>query len=67
MTSSKSLSNEAIEEFESRVSNDLDIPEGLRKQIVTLISDGKWKSETSVSSALEAFHSISQGGSNDQA
>jgi predicted outer membrane protein len=67
MTISRSLSDEAINEFASRISSDQEISPGLRKQLTTLIGEEKWKREASVSDALEAFYSTLEGGLGDKA
>jgi len=67
MAISKSLSEQTIEEFSSRISADLEIPEALKKQLLTLTTDDKWKTNTTVSDALETFHSISEGEFSDKA
>jgi hypothetical protein len=67
VTASKSLSDQAIDEFVSRVSSDEEIPEALKAQLLELTNDGKWKTGASVSSALDAFYSTSGGGPNDKA
>ena len=61
MAISKSLSEEAINEFASRVSSDQEIPANLKQQLTALIGQGKWNRDVNVSDALEAFHTNPEG------
>jgi hypothetical protein len=62
MTISKSLSDQAIEEFKSNISNDQTLPKDLRTQLLKLVSEGTWDKATNVSDTLAAFHSASDVG-----
>jgi hypothetical protein len=65
MAISSSLSEDAINEFASRVASDQELPASLKVQITTLIEMGKWKRDVSVSDALATFHEQLEGKIND--
>jgi hypothetical protein len=66
MANSKSLSEEAINEFVSRISIDQEIPVSLREQLTILIKEGKWNRDVNVSGALEAFYTNLEGELSDK-
>jgi hypothetical protein len=61
MAISNSLSEEAINEFASRVSSDPEIPEALKNLLTTLKTEEKWSRDVDVSSALEVLYTNPEG------